>query len=134
MHLRSDAGETSTTGNGEPSSATIWPSAAISASKPSTSATIASSQGVAPSACATSTARGQRLAAMAAARVVMADEMRDADGAEPLRIGERRRRVVRVEAEAEVGSRALLLAERTRIAVSPAARRGGAPDTVSVTD
>ena len=53
----------------------------------------------------------ERLAAMAAARIVMADDMRGADGAQPLRIGERCRGVVRVEAEAEVRRRALLGAE-----------------------
>ena len=48
---------------------------------------------------------------MAATRIVMADDMRGADGAQPLCVGERRRGFVRVEAEAEAGRRALLCAD-----------------------
>jgi hypothetical protein len=40
----------------------------------------------------------------------MADDMRDADGAQALRVGTRCLGVVRVKAEAEVGCRALLCA------------------------
>ena len=125
MHLRSEAGETSTTGNGEPS-----PSDGLAeCCDLRLEAFDADDDRFEPGGRAERPRNldgaGQRLAAMAAARVVMADDMRDADGAEPPRIGERRGGVIRVEAEAEVGSRALLRAERRRGPRFPP-RRGAA--------
>ena len=114
VHLRSGAGDTSTTGKGDPSVATARPSAAISSLKPSTETITASSHGVGAEHGGGLDEAAQGRLVMALARIVVADHMGDADGAQHVRMRPDRPRVGGIEPEAELRHVAQQLADGER--------------------
>ena len=124
MHLRSGAGETSTTGNGEPSSAAIR----AEGRNFGLEAVDLGDHRFEPRRRVERARHldcgGKRRAIVAAARIEMADEMSGADGAQPLGLPQRSRRVVGIETQTQRRRRSERVAERDADRRLPMSARG----------
>ena len=135
MHLRSEAGEAITTGNGEPRLADDLPQRRHLRLEAVDAGDDRLEPRRAPKRLRNLDRTGQRLASVAATRIMMTDEVRDAEGAQgfDMRFATLLR-VVRIESEAESGDDAPRFSDLHTDRLAPMTMRRWRPETVSVTD